>query len=76
MIFMYFLNIVTLYDVIYVQTSEILVTPWLFVLQFISNKSKIVHSVLDESDYYTSIYLINNQEKIEKYLTYNIFIHI
>ena len=73
---MYFLNILTLYDIIYVQTSETLVTPWLFVLQFISNKNKIMHSVLDESDYYTSIYLINNQEKIEKYFTSNILIHI
>ena len=38
---MYFLNIVTLHDVIYVQKKGILAPPRLFILQFISTKTKV-----------------------------------
>ena len=46
---------------VFIHKQRDLVTPWLFVLQFISIKNKIVNCILDESYHNTSIYLIIKQ---------------
>ena len=58
---MYFLNIVTLHDVIYTQNKGFLAPPMLFILQFISNKTKLLTLFWDESYHNTSIYHINKK---------------
>ena len=91
---MYFLNIVMLHDVIYIQNTgfynPVLVycrelapstvsltgdraqgddskhdshysTPWLFILQFISNKTKVLTLLWDKRYHNTSIYHINKK---------------
>ena len=59
---MYFLNIVMLYYVIYVQKRD-LANPMLFVLQFVSNKISI-NLFWVESYHNTPIYFINKMYEL------------
>ena len=60
-VLMYFLNIETLHDVIYIQNKGFLAPSMLFILQFISNKTKVLTLFWDESYHNTSIYHINKK---------------
>ena len=60
-VLMYFLDIVTLHDVIYVQNKGFL-HPRLFILQLSSNKTQVLTLFWDESYHSTSIYHINKKK--------------
>ena len=58
---MYFLNIIMLHDVIYVQNKGFKHPPRLFILLLIFNKTKTLTLFWDESNHNTSIYHINKK---------------
>ena len=61
----------------FIYKKGILAPPRLFILQFISNKTKVLTLFWDESYHNTSIYHINKKKyNSEYYLTANILSHI